>query len=175
MAGRGGHSGQVTSGSVPLTLTELMAMTEQVSLLRSMPDPLCQGFVRLCQPMAFTRGQTIITQEEYSATLYIVLSGRLHVKRQTTDGKIMLLGRLGPGAIFGEISLFDPGKTTASVCAVGEGMLLTLGRQGLKRFVREQPRGANLLMARLLGDMAKRMRTVDQRLCDAPNWGVVEH
>ena len=40
----------------------------------------------------------------------------------------ILLGRLEPGSFFGEISLFNPGPTTAAVRGVSNGDLLILRR-----------------------------------------------
>ena len=49
--------------------------------------------------------------------LYIVLDGKVKLGRTSADGRENLLAILGPGQMFGELSLFDPGPRSSTATA----------------------------------------------------------
>ena len=60
---------------------------------------------------------------------------------RSADGRENLVAILGPGEMFGELSLFDPGPRTMTATAVAETQLLGLGNDSLTRPARRPPRG----------------------------------
>jgi len=104
-----------------------------------------------------------------NSSLYIVLSGLLHVRRHA-QGRKVLLGRMGSGSFFGDVSIFDPGPTSAAVVAVEPGRLLEITGDHLRRFTEQRPSAAAALLSGLLELMAKRLRRTDDRLVDAIFW-----
>lgn len=51
------------------------------------------------------RGHTILKQGIHGNGLHIIMHGKVRVYRELPDGKQQLLARLGPGEMFGEISI----------------------------------------------------------------------
>jgi CRP/FNR family cyclic AMP-dependent transcriptional regulator len=139
-------------------------------LLAALSD---DDFAELCQcakQTFFVKDQELLRQGQHSASLFVVQDGLLHVRRRVNDHDT-LLGRLEPGGFFGEISLFDPGPTTASVRALSNGTLIEIGRRQLDRFVERRPEGGAKLLAALLEEVASRLRRTDQLLDDSILWG----
>jgi CRP-like cAMP-binding protein len=75
-------------------------------------------------------------------TLYIIDSGRVAVTAPDADGNHVLLDTLGPGGIFGELSLLDGGPRSATVRAISDCSLLALNREAFHDFLRERPDAA---------------------------------
>ena len=50
--------------------------------------------------------------------LYIVVSGKIKLGRTGSAGRENLLAVLGPGQMFGELSVFDPGPRSTTATAV---------------------------------------------------------
>jgi uncharacterized membrane protein len=72
-------------------------------------------------------------------TLYVVDEGQVAVTAPDAHGEHLLLDTLGPGGVFGEISLLDGGPRTATVRAVTDCTLLALDRSAFHAFLRERP------------------------------------
>ena len=60
--------------------------------------------------------------------------------RTSADGRENLLAILGPGQMFGELSLFDPGPRSATVTAVTDTSFASLSHDDLLRWLDGRPR-----------------------------------
>src|SRR5699024_6062678 len=63
--------------------------------------------------------------------LFVIGSGKVKLGHMAPDGREHLLAILGPGEILGEVSLYDPGKRTATATALPTSELVELSHQGL--------------------------------------------
>jgi CRP-like cAMP-binding protein len=72
-------------------------------------------------------------------TLYVIDSGTVEVTAPDVEGRHVLLDSLGPGGIFGELSLFDGGPRSATVRARTDCTLLELHRDEFHAFLRARP------------------------------------
>lgn len=72
-------------------------------------------------------------------TLYVVDAGQVEVTAPDLEGRHVLLDTLGPGGIFGELSLFDGGPRSATVRALTDCTLLELRRDAFHAFLRARP------------------------------------
>jgi CRP-like cAMP-binding protein len=129
------------------------------------------GALTECSRMRpFRVDEIVIEQGQLNASLFVVVEGLLHVRRRA-EGRQVLLGRLEPGAFFGDISLFDPGPTTADVVGVSPGRLIEITGDHLDQFVALHPGAAARLLRALLEETAHRLRRTDERLVEAIFWG----
>jgi CRP/FNR family transcriptional regulator len=55
-----------------------------------------------------SRGERLFNEGDEGDSLYVVLDGKMKLTRAAPDGRENLLGVLGRGDMFGELSLFDP-------------------------------------------------------------------
>jgi CRP/FNR family transcriptional regulator, cyclic AMP receptor protein len=145
-------------------------LAKRVGFLAALsPDDL--GALLSCaERITFRKQQDILQQGQHCATLFIVQEGLLHVRRQAKQHEV-LLGRLEPGSVFGEVSLFDPGPTSASVRAISDGVLIGLRRPHLDTFAANRPAAAVQVFTGILTEVAKRLRQVDEQLIDSILWG----
>jgi CRP/FNR family transcriptional regulator, cyclic AMP receptor protein len=118
----------------------------------------------------FKVDEIIIEQGQLNGSLFVVTEGLLHVRRRA-EGRHVLLGRMEPGAFFGDISIFDPGPTTADVVGVTAGRLVEVAADNLDQFMALHPGAAARLLRALLEEVAQRLRRTDERLVEAIFWG----
>ena len=71
-------------------------------------------------------------------TVYLVINGKVKITRAAVDGRENLLAIMGPGDIFGELSLFDPGPRTASASALSDVDLASLEHAALRPWLTSQ-------------------------------------
>src|SRR5204862_7943893 len=101
------------------------------------------------------RGEVLFHEGDSGDKLYIVLDGKVKLGRTSADGRENLLAILGPGQMFGELSLFDPGPRSATVTAVTDTAFASLSHEDLLPWLEARP-----IVARgLLTTLAGRLRT----------------
>ena len=108
------------------------------------------------------KGQVLFREGDDGDHLYIVSSGKVKLGTKASDGRENLLMILGPGDMFGELSLFDSGPRTASAIAVTDSKVLALGQEKVIPWVREHPEVSLQLLARL----ATRLRRTNEVVGD---------
>lgn len=72
-------------------------------------------------------------------TVYVIDHGRVAVTAPDAKGDHVLLDTLGPGGMFGELSLFDGGPRSATVRAITDCSLYSLDRGSFHQFLRQRP------------------------------------
>jgi MFS family permease len=115
----------------------------RIGLLRAhrifapLADATLEQLARRLEPVRFAAGSTVIRQGDRGDTVYLVAGGQLAVDVDGKPGK-----PLEAGDVFGEIALLRDVPRTASVRAVTECELLTLGRDEFLAAVTGHPRSA---------------------------------
>ena len=118
---------------------------------------------------SFAAGQVIFQAGEPGGAMHVVLSGKVEVFLVDEDRKRVVLNELGPGEIFGELSLFDGDPRSASVRALEATRTFLIDRADLERLFAHRPHAA----LEVLTVMSRRLRRTDlllsQRVARNPN------
>src|SRR4029079_4300122 len=101
------------------------------------------------------RGDVLFHEGDSGDKRYVVLDGKVKLGRTSSDGRENLLAILGPGQMFGELSLFDPGPRSATVTAVTDATFASLSHEDLLRWLEGRPMVARGLLAQLAGRLRK--------------------
>ena len=138
----------------------------KITFLKNLDAEDLSSFATLLEVREFQQGDRIIEEGTAPDAFYVVREGGVHVRRKANSVE-MLLARLGPGAFFGEINLFDPGLATASIYAVKQTTLATISYERFHAFMEEHTRAGYRIVSALLTELSKRMRATDERLANA--------
>lgn len=109
---------------------------------------------------------------DHGDTLYVVVEGQVAVTAPDARGNHVLLDTLGPGGVFGELSLLDGGPRSATVRAVTDTTLVSLDRPSFHDFLRSRPDVA-IQVLQILG-MRQRASTATIRGLANPNAVIAE-
>jgi len=109
-----------------------------------------------------TKGHTLFKEGDAGDRLFVVVEGKLKLGTSSGDGRENLLSILGPGDMFGELSLFDPGPRTATATAVTDSRVLALANDQVIGWVTAHPQVSLQLLKRL----ARRLRRTNEVLAD---------
>ncbi|RJL22008.1 Crp/Fnr family transcriptional regulator [Bailinhaonella thermotolerans] len=112
--------------------------------------------------MNLPKGRTLFREGDSGDRLYVVLEGKIKLVRTSVDGRENLLSVLGPGEMFGELSLFDPRPRTATAVALTDVRLAGLGHDDLRPWLTGRPEVA----LHLLRALAQRLRRTNDVMAD---------
>ena len=101
------------------------------------------------------RGEVLFHEGDAGDRLYIVTDGKIKLGRTSSDGRENLLAIMGPGQMFGELSLFDPGPRSATVTAITETSYLSLSHDDMMRWLDGRPAVALGLLSQLAGRLRR--------------------
>ncbi len=129
--------------------------------------PLFQGLdpeersalAAIVEEASFPDGAQIFAEDDPGGISYVIQRGWVELSVHDEDGAKVVIDRLGPGELFGEISLFDGGTRTATAIALAQVDAVTLRREALLAYLERRPQVALDLMSNL----AKRLRQADAR------------
>jgi len=108
------------------------------------------------------RGVTIFREGEPGDRLFVIRSGKIKLGQTSSDGRETLLAVLGPGEMFGELSLFDPGPRTATATVVADAHVYELGHDQIVAWLEQFPGAAR----HMLHALARRLRRTNEALGD---------
>lgn len=131
-------------------------------LFASMDKTQAQTLVASMTKVELVRGEVLFNEFELGDRLYIVGEGKIKLGRSSGDGRENLMAVLGPGEMFGELSLFDPGPRSLAARAVSDSILYELQHQALVSVLEQDPSVATPLLAAL----ATRLRRTNEALAD---------
>ncbi len=108
------------------------------------------------------RGEVVFQEGDPGDCLYVIGVGKVKLGRRSGGGRENLLSVLGPGEMFGELSLLDPGPRTATATVVADTTLHELSHAELIKWLERYPAVAK----HLLGALARRLRRTNETLVD---------
>lgn len=139
------------------------SLLQGIPLFSEVPMHHLRELARYARSESFQPGESIVRTGEPGTSLYVIRSGRVNVVREQPSGGSVVLAMFGPGEFFGELSIFDGERRSATVIAVEPTETVALGRFDMVRVVTHNPQvGLSLLKS-----LSARLRATDDRLVDA--------
>ena len=108
------------------------------------------------------KGEVLFHEGDPADRLYVITEGKVKLGQTSADGRESLLLILGPGEMFGELSLFDPGQRASTATALTDATVLGLGNDQLRPWLTGRPEVATALLRAL----AHRLRRQNDALAD---------
>jgi CRP/FNR family transcriptional regulator, cyclic AMP receptor protein len=131
-----------------------------VPLLSQIPADELQRFAEVTREKEYPKGSVILFEDDPGESLFIVRAGRVKVVLVSEDGREVILGVLGVGDHFGELSLIDDQPRSAHVIAMEDTTLLVLRREDFRARVESTPAVAWALLA----ELSRRLRRADGKI-----------
>jgi CRP/FNR family transcriptional regulator, cyclic AMP receptor protein len=124
-------------------------------LFRGLDDEAARALGSSLTETKIRRGDVLFSEGDSGDRLYIVTEGKVKLGRTSSDGRENLLAILGPGQMFGELSLFDPGPRSATVTAVTDCTMQSLSHEELGKWLDGRPEVARGLLTQLAGRLRR--------------------
>ena len=133
-----------------------------VPLFSALDDDAALSLQKSMVPQTLKKGKHLFQEGDPGDRLYIVTQGKIKLTHASGDGRESLLMVLGPGDMFGELSLFDPGPRTSTAVAITDSEVLGLGNNDLRPWLSDHPEVAQSLLQAL----AHRLRRTNVTMSD---------
>jgi CRP-like cAMP-binding protein len=134
----------------------------QTPLFSGLDDAAADSLRSSLTETRLRRGETLFREGDSGDRLYVVMEGKIKLGRSSPDGRENLMAVLGPGQMFGELSLFDPGPRSLTATAVTDVTMGSLGHEELSGWLTGYPDVAR----NLLGQLAARLRRTNDVVAD---------
>jgi CRP-like cAMP-binding protein len=129
---------------------------------------LCSGFsaaetgtlASWLEPLQAGAGEVLFEEGALGAAVYVVLEGHVRIERAMPSGPAHELALLGPGEMFGEMSLVDGAPRMASATAETPVLLARLGRPAFEARLDAGDPVATRLLRAMAGALCARQRAL---------------
>jgi CRP-like cAMP-binding protein len=115
-----------------------------------------RSIARHAQIVDVPEGATLVREGETADALFVIIDGEATVFACGAE-----VGRLAPGAHFGEVAVLDGGPQSASVVAATDTRVGVIGIRMFRLLLREYPDLAEQLLVSLAGELRTVRRAVD--------------
>lgn len=113
-------------------------LRERVSLFSGVSDENLSALAHCAEVMDFSSGQTILFKGATVDGLHVVVSGQADVFVKSTGKTLVRVAELGPGEVFGEMSIVEMGTAGAAIKASEAGAQVLMIPQESFRHVLQQ-------------------------------------
>jgi len=137
-------------------------VVRRAPLFTALDDAQAASLRASMDSVKISKGGILFKEGDEGEHVYVIVNGKLKLGTSSGDGRENLLSILGPGEMFGELSLFDPGPRTSTATAVTDAKLLSLSHEKLIPWLKGNPEVSLHLLARL----AQRLRRTNEAVGD---------
>lgn len=123
--------------------------------------------IKHCQEKTFLAGEVVFKEGDEGDSLWLVESGSVEVFKTIRGDVDRVMGTVGPGEIFGEMSFIDGSKRSAGARTVEASHLLTLSRGSFNKLAEKHPGTAAATFAALAAILAERLRQTNDAYKDS--------
>jgi CRP-like cAMP-binding protein len=136
---------------------------DKTDLFGALPAEVLEQLRDRALPVKHRRGDLIFDKDAPADRLYVVLSGRIAITASSADDRQSVISVLGPGALFGEMPLFDGGNRSAAARALTTVNAIALLFVDVRAVLEQRPQ----LLWTVVEILARRLRATDEALADA--------
>jgi small-conductance mechanosensitive channel/CRP-like cAMP-binding protein len=133
-------------------------MLRTVDFLKVLPEQAVAQLARASTVRPYSAGEDIIRQGDEGTDLFILQSGAAAVLVGQEGAQPVGIARLGPGGVFGEMSLATGERRSATVRALGPCELIVVGHAPFREVLEQNPE----LAQRISEVLASRQAEIDQ-------------
>ena len=139
-------------------------MTRDVELdavFASLPDPVRRQLKSSSIERRLAAGEVLFRAGDEADGLYVVLSGKVRVSRETAR-RVEMLHLEEPGGILGEIPIFGGGPFPATAIATEPARCAKISRAAIEKLLRDSPEFSRFALNRLARRAQSLLHRIDE-------------
>ncbi len=124
------------------------------------------------EEVSFSRGAVIFDQGQLADNLYILLAGEVVINYKPYDGPPLTVARILPGGVFGWSSVLGHEQYSSGAAAASDCVAYRIRAQSLQQIYEYYPEMGNVLLERLAGVIAERLRNTHASILGMLSQGI---
>ena len=133
---------------------------DKISLFSELSASDLEAVKKLAVTRNFPKNTMILCEGDQSASLYVILSGKVKVFLSDEEGKEVTLNVQGEDEYFGELALLDSAPRSASVVTLEKTRLAVISKASFEECMEKNP-GISLKVSR---GLARRLRELSENV-----------
>jgi CRP/FNR family transcriptional regulator len=139
---------------------ETARLLARVPLFADLSEQDRNELAQVAVPRSYEPGELVFREGDSGDTCFVVRSGSGRVTRRHSDGRVITLTELRPGAIFGELAMFGGETRSASVEVLEPMRAVAILASDLRRLILRHPD----IAVKMLEGLAYRLRAANERI-----------
>jgi CRP-like cAMP-binding protein len=145
---------------------DLLTFLPGIALFGGLEGPTLERIIGMLHEHRLDAGAVVCKQGDPGRDMFLVRSGEVVVTRETETGHRIKMVRMGEGEFFGEMTLIDIQKRSATVSVEKPSLLYSLGNRDLYRLYHEDVPGYVMVLQNICRELSRRLRTTNRRLSE---------
>jgi CRP-like cAMP-binding protein len=137
------------------------------AFLERLDDAARNLLLSVARPVSFARGARLVRAGEDARGAYVLREGAAEASVVLPGGERLVVAKLGPGNLFGEMALFERGTTTATVSATAGVEAWFLDRDDFRALAAQRTLEAQALQHALTLVLMGKLRAINARVMEA--------
>ncbi|MDQ0392622.1 Crp/Fnr family transcriptional regulator [Labrys monachus] len=134
----------------------------QIPLFQSLSEATIKAYDGRVRWARFEENELVIDYDDNTNDVYFLISGKVRVLYRTITGKEVILGELGAGQFFGELSAIDGIGRSANVTALNRSQMCIISGPVFMELVTQNPQ----VCRQILTLLASRVRFLNTKLAE---------
>lgn len=151
-----------SSSARRVTASELRA----IGLFGALSESVLEHLAATLQVVDVPPGTYLFREGDLGDAMYVVLQGDIEIEKASKNGSEVRVAVLGPSDWFGEMSIIDVQKRSATVMAASPATLIRITPGDLDRLYRSDVKTYALIVLNIAREMSRRLRVADAMMAD---------
>jgi CRP/FNR family transcriptional regulator, cyclic AMP receptor protein len=134
-----------------------------IALFGALEEPTLRRIVAMLGVHHFEPGQEVCRQDETGRSMFLIRSGEVAVYRGSGPRRVKMV-RMGAGEFFGEMTLIDVQRRSATVIVEQPALLYSLSNRDLYQLYQQDAPGYVMILQNLCRELSRRLRATNIRL-----------
>lgn len=109
-------------------MPDTIALLRNVAIFKDLDESELAEIAQVCKEEKFVSGEYIFHEGEHGNRLYLIVEGEVRISRDVPGSGEEALAILKPGALFGEMAVFDRSERSTHAISNGGTTALTITR-----------------------------------------------
>jgi CRP-like cAMP-binding protein len=145
-------------------MAEVTELLKQVVIFRDLEDAELAQIAEVCKEESFVSGEYIFREGEHGNRLYLIVSGEVRISRDVPGSGEEALAILKPGAMFGEMAIFDRIERSTHAISNGGTVALTINRADFEMLLDFNREVAYKVLWAVVRVLSSRLRSTNDSL-----------
>lgn len=139
-----------------------IAVLHEIHIFAGLSEAVLERLAEQCRELRVEAGETIVEENVMGREMFLIGSGRVRIVSRRFSPAETVLAEIGAGDFFGEMSMIECRRRSASAVAMQPGLLFGLRNTDIYRLFKEWPDQFSILILNISRDLCRRLRVMNE-------------